>query len=49
MKFDLACLKPKSKMSDSDSEYDSIPKKRKIEEISIPNGLLKGPVKHKKN
>ena len=35
-------------MSDSDSEYDSIPRKRKIKEISIPNGLLNGPVKHKK-
>ena len=35
-------------MSDSDSEYESIPKKRKIKEISIPNGLVNGPVKHKK-
>ena len=35
-------------MSDSDSEYESIPKKRKIKEIFISNGLLNGPVKHKK-
>ena len=35
-------------MSDDDSEYETIPKKRKIKEISIPNGLVNGPVKHKK-
>ena len=35
-------------MSDYDSDFDSIPKKRKIKEISIPNGLVNGPVKHKK-
>ena len=35
-------------MSDDDSEYETIPKKRKIKEISIPNGLVNGPVKNKK-
>jgi len=35
-------------MSDYDSDFESIPKKRKIKEISIPNGLVNGPVKHKK-
>jgi hypothetical protein len=36
-------------MSDYDSDFESIPKKRKIKEVSIPNGLVNGPVKHKKN
>ena len=35
-------------MSDDDSEYETIPKKRKIKEMYIPNGLVNGPVKHKK-
>ena len=36
-------------MTDSDEDSDTIPiRKRKIKEISIPNGLLNGPVKHKK-
>ena len=35
-------------MSDSDSEYSTQTKKRKIKEIRIPNGLENGPVKHKK-
>jgi hypothetical protein len=36
-------------MSDSDVDSDTPPiRKRKIKEISIPNGLLNGPVKHKK-
>ena len=35
-------------MSDYDSDFESIPKKRKIKEVSIPNGLVNGPVKHKK-
>ena len=35
-------------MSDEDSDYETIPKKRKIKELYIPNGLVNGPVKHKK-
>ena len=35
-------------MSDYDSDEEIVVKKRKIKEISIPNGLLNGPVKHKK-
>ena len=35
-------------MSDDDSEYEKIPKKRKIKEMYIANGLVNGPVKHKK-
>ena len=35
-------------MSDYDCDFESIPKKRKIKEISILNGLVNGPVKHKK-
>ena len=35
-------------MSDSDLDFDAPVKKRKIKEISIPNGLENGPVKHKK-
>ena len=36
-------------MTDSEEDSDTIPiRKRKIKEISIPNGLLNGPVKHKK-
>ena len=35
-------------MSDDYSEYETIPKIRKIKEMYIPNGLVNGPVKHKK-
>jgi hypothetical protein len=35
-------------MSDYDSDEDTQPKKRKIKETRIPNGLENGPVKHKK-
>ena len=35
-------------MSDYDSDEEIVVKKRKIKEISIPNGLVNGPVKHKK-
>ena len=38
----------KLNMSDYDSDEEIVVKKRKIKEISIPNGLLNGPVKHKK-
>ena len=36
-------------MADSDVDSDTPVRKRKIKEISIPNGLENGPVKHKKN
>ena len=36
-------------MSDYDSDEDTQPKKRKIKETRIPNGLENGPVKHKKS
>ena len=35
-------------MSDYDSDEEIIIKKRKIKEFYIPNGLVNGPVKHKK-
>ena len=35
-------------MADSDVDSDTPVRKRKIKEISIPNGLENGPVKHKK-
>ena len=35
-------------MSDTDGDSDAPARKRKIKEISIPNGLENGPVKHKK-
>ena len=35
-------------MSDYDSDEEIVAKKRKIKEISIPNGLVNGPVKHRK-
>ena len=35
-------------MSDSDLDSDTPVRKIKIKEISIPNGLENGPVKHKK-
>ena len=35
-------------MADSDIDSDAPVRKRKIKEISIPNGLENGPVKHKK-
>ena len=37
-----------SNMSDYDSDEEIVVKKRKIKGISIPNGLVNGPVKHKK-
>jgi hypothetical protein len=41
-------LKSILSLSDYDSDEDIVVKKRKIKEISIPNGLVYGPVKHKK-
>ena len=35
-------------MSEYDSDEDTQPRKRKIKETRIPNGLENGPVKHKK-
>ena len=35
-------------MSESDSEFSTQTRKRKIKETRIPNGLENGPVKHKK-
>ena len=35
-------------MSESDSEFSTQTRKRKIKETHIPNGLENGPVKHKK-